>query len=316
MVEAEESGEPMTNLQRFRLLRIALVLCGAAIVVICASISYGQTLNFALKPGQPTSRDVSDADLNHPAVHGLTIRVPWSAINPRPGIYDFSVIDRCLAQARRCGNKPVKLIVQTGRDGLSPKWFGGQTHEGAPVPWSPEMLAAHGQLMNELGRKYRYRFYVVHITGPTHPSAEMHPAPNLARVRGYSDAKMVQAWVTAAQNVATAFPSESYALSISVKQPVNRFVDQTISKIRTIVGNRLVLEHNSLQADTSITAPHHQLLKKYSQLGVRVGFEMACSATDYPARFGSSNVMDGVKVGRNSGAEFIDIYPPDLKALK
>lgn len=31
----------MTNFQRFRLLRIALLLCGAVIVVICASISWG-----------------------------------------------------------------------------------------------------------------------------------------------------------------------------------------------------------------------------------------------------------------------------------
>lgn len=306
----------MTNLQRFKLLRIALLLCGAAIVLICASISWGQTLNFALKPGQPTSRDVSDALLKLPTVSGLTIRVPWFAINSRPGVYDFSVIDRCLAQSQRCGHKPVKLIVQTGRDGLSPNWFGGQTYQGAPIPWSPEMLAAHAQLMNELGRKYRYRFYAVHITGPTHPSAEMHPAPNLDRVRGYSDAKMIQAWATAAQSVAAAFPDAALPLSISVKKPANRYVDATISKIRTIVGSRLILQHNALQADTSVTAPHHQLLMKYRQLGVRVAFEMACSAADYPVRFGSADVMDGVRVGRNSGAEFIDVYPPDLRGLK
>jgi hypothetical protein len=208
------------------------------------------------------------------------------------------------------------LIVQTGRDGLSPNWFGGLTYQGAPLPWSPEMLAAYGELMQELGRKYRYKFSVIHITGPTFPSAEMHPAPNIERVRGYSDAKMIDAWSTAAQSVANAFPGAAVALSISVQQPAGRYVDATINKIRTNVGSRLILQHNALKANTDVTAPHHRLLLKYRQLGVRVAFEMACSATDYPVRFGSKDVNQGVKLGREAGAEFIDVYPPDLGGLK
>ena len=61
---------------------------------------------------------------------------------------------------------------------------------------------------------------------------------------------------------------------------------------------------------------HHALLRKYSQLGVRCAFEMACSAADEPTRFGSKNVNDGIKVGKAAGAEFIDVYPPDLKGVK
>lgn len=302
----------MTNLQRYPLLRWALALC---FVGICASISWGQTANYALKPGQ-VNRDIADADLKLKTVGGLTIRVPWSVINPRRGIYNFSEIDQNLLQSSRCGGKPVKLIVQTGRDGLSPKWFGGLWHEGAPLPWSPEMLVAHSELMQELGRNYRYRFSVVHVTGPTHPSAEMHPAPNLERVRGYSDAKMVQAWETASRNVSSAFPTTSAALSISVKGPAARYVDATINRVRLVFGNRLVLQHNALKAGTDVTAPHHRLLLKYRTFGVRIGFEMACSAVDYPVRFGSADVMDGVRVGRDSGAEWIDIYPPDLRGLR
>lgn len=304
----------MTNLQRFRLLRIALVVCGAAILLICASISYGQTANYALKPGD--GRDVSDTDLKRPTVAGLTIRVPWSVLNPRPGIYNFTEIDQNLAQAQRCGNKPVKLIVQTGRGGASPSWFGGLSYQGAPLPWSLEMLTAYDTLMQELGRKYRYRFYTVHITGPTYPSAEMHPAPGIDRVRGYSDAKMVDAWTTAAQSVANAFPGSAVALSISVQQPAGRYVDATINKIRTHVGSRLIIQHNALKANTNVTAAHHRLLLKYRALGVRIGFEMACSATNEPTRFGSRDVMQGVKLGREAGAEWCDIYPPDIKNLK
>jgi hypothetical protein len=304
----------LEDMQRPPKVSVAEWLLVAALALCCAP-AFGQTVNYALKPGQ-TNRDISDADLNRPTVGGLTIRVPWSTINPRRGIYDFSEIDQNLAQASRCGYKSVKLIVQTGRDGLSPRWFGGLWHEGAPLPWSPEMLTAHAELMQELGRKYRYRFHVIHVTGPTHPSAEMHPAPGIERVKGYSDAKMVQAWGTAARNVSTAFPTTSAALSISVQGPASRYVDATIGRLRIVLGNRLILQHNALKASTDVTAPHHRLLLKYSQMGVRVGFEMACSATDQPTRFGSRDVMQGVKLGRNAGAEFIDVYPPDLKGLK
>lgn len=305
----------ITNFQRFPPLRWALTLCGAAILVMVAGIAFGQTLNYALKPGQ-TNRDISDADLKLKAVGGLTVRVPWSTINPRRGIFDFTEIDQNLAQAKRCGDKPVKLIVQTGRDGLSPKWFGGLWHEGAPLPWSPEMLAAHAELMGELGRKYKYRFAVVHVTGPTHPSAEMHPAPGIERVKGYSDAKMVQAWETAARSVSAAFPTTSASLSISVKGPAARYVDATINRVRLVLGNRLILQHNALKADTDVTAAHHRLILKYSRLGVRSAFEMACSAHHEPDRFGSRDVMQGVKLGREAGAEWVDIYPPDLKGLE
>ena len=286
-----------------------------AVAMLMAPLAFAQTSIFALKPGA-TNRDISDADLKRPTVAGLTIRVPWSTINPGRVVYNFSEIDQNLAQAQRCGNKRVKLIVQTGRDGLSPKWFGGQTHQGAPVPWSPEMLAAYGDLMRELGGRYRYRFYVVHVTGPTHPSAEMHPAPGIESVTGYSDAKMIAAWATAAGHVNAAFPTTSAALSISVQSPASRYVDATINRLRLIFGNRLILEHNALKANTVVTAPHHALLRKYSQLGVRCAFEMACSATNESSRFGSKDVNDGIKVGKAAGAEFIDTYPPDLKGVK
>lgn len=305
----------MTNFQRIRFVKYALALCGLAIVLVCASISYGQTSTFALKPG-PTNRDVSDTDLKRPTVAGLTIRVPWSTLHPRRGVFNFSEIDQNLAQSQRCGYKRVKLIVQTGRDGVSPKWFGGQTHRGAPVPWSPEMLEAYGDLMRELGSRYKYRFYVVHVTAPTWPSAEMHPAPGIESVRGYSDQKMIAAWETAARHVNAAFPTTSAALSISVQRPASRYVDATINKLRLIFGNRLVLQHNALKANTSVIAPHHALLRKYSQLGVRVGFEMACSAYHESDRFGSRDVNDGIAIGKAAGAEFIDTYPPDLKGVK
>lgn len=291
-----------------------VAILGAAIVGICASISWGQTQYFALKPGD--GRDVSDTDLKRPTVGGLTIRVPWSVLNPRPGVYNFDVIDRNIAQAQRCGNKPLKLIVQTGRGGASPNWFGGLTYQGAPLPWSAEMLVAYDTLMQELGRKYRYRFYAAHITGPSFPSAEMHPAPNIERVKGYSDQKMIDAWTTAAKSVATAFPGAALPLSISVQKPASRYVDATINKIRTNVGSRLILQHNALKANTDVTAPHHRLLLKYRTFGVRIAFEMACSATDDPSRFGSKDVMQGVKLGREAGAEFIDVYPPDLGGLR
>lgn len=67
----------MTNLQRFRLLRLALALCGAAIVIICAAISYG-----ADTPAEILSRIETRADDNKADVAKL--REALKPVEPAP----------------------------------------------------------------------------------------------------------------------------------------------------------------------------------------------------------------------------------------
>lgn len=299
---------------------LAVVLFALAAWWAAGGFAHAQTSYFALKPGD-VNRDVTDAQLRLPTVCGLTPRVRWRDVHPAPGVFNLAEIDQNLAQAKRCGGKRVKLLVQTGRD-VTPAWFKGQWlksgKQSAPAPWSPEFALAHEQLVAKLGERYAAHPLIeyVHVTGPTWPSAEMHPMPGIENAAGYSDSKMVAAWSRSIDAYARAFPTQGLCLSISMKPPANRYVGEVIGYAKRRCGARLVLQHNALQADTDVTAPHHRLLLKEHAAGVRIAFEMACSAVNEPTRFGSRDVMQGVQLGRAAGAEFIDVYPPDLKGLK
>ena len=277
---------------------------------------------FSLQPGDPavlqpgSNRLVSDAQLQLPHVAGLTIRARWSWLHLGEGKFDFSFLDSQIERCRELG-KPYKLLVMTGANS-SPDWIGGEWHRGAPVPWSPELDKYYGELVAELGRRYADDPLLVgaHITGPTFPSAEMHPAPGIESVKGYSDQKMLDAWSGAIDKYAAAFPNNACILSISVRPPASRYLAKTIDHGRAKLGKRFTLEHNALKAGTQPLAPHHQVIALQHQRGVRVGFEMVCAAANNAKRFGSPDVMNGVKIGKAAGGTYFDIYPPDLRQLR
>jgi hypothetical protein len=258
---------------------------------------------FALQPGDPavqkpgSNRQISTAQLQLPHIAGLTIRARWSWLHLGEGKFDFSFLD---SQVERC------------------RQIGGDWYRGAPVPWSPELSKYYGELVAELGRRYAEDPLLVgvHVTGPTFPSAEMHPAPGIESVKGYSDQKMLDAWAGAIDQYAAAFPSNACILSISVRRPANRYLSKTIDHGRAKLGQRMTLQHNALKAGTQLLAPHHRVIAEQHERGVRVGFEMVSAAANNPTRFGSSDVMDGVKIGKAAGGTYFDIYPPDLSHLR
>ncbi|HEX6961373.1 MAG TPA: beta-galactosidase [Lacipirellula sp.] len=298
----------------------------ATTVVCCTSLALAEEVRaprgyFALQPGEPAvlqpgnKRVVADELLALPRVAGLTIRARWSWIHPSEGRFDFSFLD---AQVARCHNagKRYKLLVMTGRD-CSPEWIGGAWHRGAPVPWSDELKQHYGALVAELGKKYAADPLLcgVHITGPTFPSTEMHPAPGIESVAGYSDQAMIDAWGASIDAYAAAFPRTACLLSISVQPPARRYLGAVVDYGREKLGERFTLQHNALKASTHPLAPHHLFISAEAKKGVRVGFEMVCPATN-AARFGSRDVMDGIELGKAAGGVFFDVYPPDLKALR
>lgn len=309
----------MTNFTRYPLLRTLTLIMLGVVMGLAVRAANGQSI-YILKPGV-TSRDISDNDAKRPTVAGVTYRVPWAVLNPRRTSFDFTEVQEGVSQANRI-RKPMKLIVQTGRGGASPKWIGGKWMsdgaKDAPVPWSPELEAAHAAFVQKLGERFGRSgdISTVHITGPTWPSAEMHPMPGIERVQGYSDLKMLNAWKDAIDAYDVAFPGKFLALSISVQRPANRYVENVIAYARAHLGDRLILEHNSLAAKTDVTAAHHVLLLRHKAAGGRIGFEAVCSAVDDPVRFGSRDVNAGIRIGREAGADFIDVYGPDIKGVK
>ena len=207
-------------------------------------------------------------------------------------------------------------MIMTGAN-CTPAWIGGAWHRGAPVPWSSELKQHYRALVAELGKKYAADPLLagVHITGPTFPSAEMHPAPGIESVAGYSDEAMIGAWAASIDAYAAAFPQTACLLSISVQPPARRYLGGVVDYGRSKLGERFTLQHNALKASTLPLAPHHVFIAAQAKQGVRVGFEMVCPAIN-AARFGSRDVMTGIELGKAAGGVFFDVYPPDLKALR
>jgi hypothetical protein len=275
---------------------------------------------FALQPGDPAvlqgKRLVTDQQLALPAAAGLTIRARWAWLHPSAGKFDFGFVDGQIARCRKL-NKPYKLLVMTGRES-APRWIGGEWYLEAPVPWSPQLAEQYGALVAELGKRYASDPLLVgvHITGPTFPSAEMHPARGIAGVKGFSPKAMVGAWGASIDAYAKSFPETACILSISVQPPAESYLGEVVAYGRSKLGPRFTLEHNALKASTKPLAPHQLFIAGAAKQGVRVGFEMACAAANQPQRFGSRSVMDGVKLGKAIGGAYFDIYPPDLESLR
>jgi hypothetical protein len=267
-----------------------------------------------LQPGN--KRIVSDEQLQLPRVAGLTIRARWPWLHPSAGQFDFSFLD---THVRRCHHigKRYKILVMTGAQS-APQWIGGAWHRGAPVPWSAELKEHYGALVAELGKKYGADPLLagLHVTGPTFPSAEMHPAPGIESVAGYSDQAMIEAWAGSIDAYSAAFPTTACILSISVRPPAVRYVERVTEYGKAKLGKRFTLQHNALKANTHPQAPHHVFVMSQGKEGVRIGFEMVCAAANNPGRFGSPGVMDGIAVGKAAGGVYFDVYPPDLKSLR
>lgn len=266
---------------------------------------------------------LTDAQLKAPHVVGQTIRQPWSRIHKGKGQFDWRELDARLEQCRRT-NRYAQLLIQTGRGGYSPEWFGGQfimdDGQKAPAPWSPQMMDAWRELWVAIGDRYPANPLIVgtKISGPTWPSAEMHPSPTLKTKKGYSKAAMIEAWTSAGIAVAAAFPNVTASLAISVQGVANSYVRDVIGELNdNLRPGQLRVQHNALAAKTVATADHHELVIDCHKRGIGVGFEMLCTVKDFK-RFGSRNIMDGIRIGQRAGGLFYDVYPQpeDIKGLR
>lgn len=277
---------------------------------------------FLLEQGGTNQAPLADSKLLAPLVVGQTIRVPWAKVQPSAGKFDWSEVDSRLAQCKRL-NRKAKLLIQTGRDGMSPDWIGGQwivaDGKRIPAPWSPQLRDAISDLTKEAGKCYNANPLIVgvHATGPTWPSAEMHPAPNLSGKKGYSHKAMETAWLNAIGLWAAAFPDVAVLLSISVKEVAAKYCYAVVSAAFRQHGSQFTVQHNALAAKTSPTADHHEFVRDCHRAGMRVWFEMLCTVKDFN-RFGSRNVMDGINKGKLIGASGFDVYPQpeDIKGLR
>jgi hypothetical protein len=290
------------------LMRLALLVVIFVISRNCLAQRAPQ--GFFLLQGVDKS-NVRDSSLRDSSVAGLSIRVSWASIDKGTS-FDWAWLD---SQVNRCRalRKPYMLRLMTGEN--SPAWIQGAWHRDAPLPWNTTAQNALSQAIAALGNRYGGDPYLVgvHLSSTAnYDSAEMHIAPGIEYVSGYSDAKMIDAWKKAINSYSAAFPSCAVILNATL-EPNHRggITYPVIDHCQLRLGTRATFQHNSLKASTPFDARHHQLILGLGQDGWRIGFQTASSTGD-AARFGGT-LQEAIILA--PGASYFEIYQADVDAL-
>lgn len=114
----------------------------------------------------------ADFFLSHPLVDALVATFAWAVIEPEPGQYDFSEIDKALQICRKHGKGLVLAISTYGQhvdNQPTPEWLydrgvkrirfqGGGVAKGEPITvpkvWDDAYLREYGRFIRALGRRY------------------------------------------------------------------------------------------------------------------------------------------------------------------
>ncbi len=260
------------------------------------------------------NENVSDSVLASPKLQGIHIRDDWQRVEPASNVMSFSWIDGQIARAKSLG-KQVTLGVYTGNN--SPSWLGVPLVDGVPIPWDPTVIAAHNELVAELGNRYRNETAIaaVHISAPaTDASLEMHYPTGLTGIAGYSDALVIDSWKSAIDAYAAAFPNNALVLNVAMAPDINGAVTfPVIDYARQVLGPRANFIHNSLKASTNPTAAHHSTIVDLGMDGERIGFEMVSPSID-EVRFGGP-LVDALALGEQAGAGWYQIYQADVPLI-
>lgn len=285
-----------------------------------------------------------------PVVAGISLREPWSALEPQPGQYDWSSFDAPIAQARHAG-KQVMLRVYAGIG--APDWAleGVTTATGQarvpgvrsaravtfPVPWDPVYLKRWHQFVAALGARYGAdpTVVLVHMTGPTFKSGEMHlpKGPGMQATwerAGYTSDRLVNAWTDTIASYARAFPDTCLALNLA--HPI--VADDVLRRLVAVGVERypdqLCFQHNGLHENSGSQYEPHALIAALDAERC-AGFQMVGPTTDReharsprrsrrdrkdamtPYERGVGDLPQAISIGRAAGAQYFEIYRADLR---
>ncbi len=293
----------MTNFQRFALLRWALVLCGAAILVVVAGIAFGQT-TFALQPASNSqsaldppkgSRLITLSQMNLPGIDGTTIRSrktwPWS------------FVDNCAATARQAGD--MWTWLPCGGDERDPK-------TGRDVTLTEKSLSARFQLYRDGAARYRADpfLYAVHATVP--PLG--HSEECFYGKRMSAAAKDAQKMVISV--AASSFPRQKIIWTGSAEDPAANL--EIIRYGVKAAPGRFVYKMNAMSPKPNWNWAGTTLFYDAVKAGADIGFEQL-QPSNHPSFGGTWQqfVAKVAEVERRAGKPFAyrAIYPGDLRKV-
>jgi hypothetical protein len=251
----------------------------------------------------------------NPSVDGGVVVVPWSAVEPRPGSVDTSVIDRAAAAWKAAGKRWALRVVtfDPGAAATPPwlfaagaPWVTDAAGARAPVYWAPAYQQALGALVRALAARYdgdQTLAWVqagVGVYGETKVD-RLASASDLAAwaAAGYTDAR----WESTVAAITAMYTSDF------PRTPVTVAVDATfVGRSPGFNANRMVADLDGLGAwvqDDGLRATTHYtsgawsagcLIEEQYQPSDRVGESLASE----------------LSAARRVGADVVLLYPQDL----
>lgn len=179
-------------------------------------------------PSNANSDSVMASVAQLPFVDGILVRVVWRDLEPSPGMYDFTLLQRQFELARQY-DVDITLAVLGGSFG-SPEWlatlgvpsiaftFQGK-NSSVPAAWDPTFLARWTDFVRVVGAAYdgHPRLKLVHITNASFNGMEMQlPLMSEAEftAAGYTPTAYAESYYQVIDAFAEAFPS--HALDVEV----------------------------------------------------------------------------------------------------
>ena len=159
----------ITNQSRMRLSGVGFV---AAAMLLLFSLFEGAAASYADGSGSGLFAFGvrSGSALNSPYSAGSNPLIYWSELEPQQGVYNWSVLDRAIEDARAAGKRTVPRIVTNLNmfGAATPTWFfqvpgakyyypsSSAASKGykAPVSWDPVFQARFSRFLSALGERY------------------------------------------------------------------------------------------------------------------------------------------------------------------
>lgn len=204
------------------------------------------------------------------------------------------------------GNDRSKLLARMDRRRLVSRGAGPLVSrtEQAWADWSPSLADVTPKIRS---------WSAFTSAVPTFPSTQMHPAPGIESVKGYSDQKMLDAWAGAIDQYAAAFPEQCVHPIDQRSTPREPLPCQNhrprSRQVRS--ANDAPAQRPEGRYPTPRSAPPRD--RQQHRRGVRVGFEMVSAAANNPTPFGSPDVMDGVKIGKATAERTLTFTRPTYR---
>lgn len=283
-------------------------------------------------PASSRSASLVPALMDKEYVDGFLLRVGWDDLEPSRGRFDWTLLDREMEAAKKCGKK-VALGIVNGPH--APRWLAdtgvpiveifarGRTSR-IPLPWDPTYLSAWTNFVANLGARVQGHpnLVLVHITTATLNGFEMPLAftPDEEKIwkeKGFDSEKWLASWKTVIRSFADAFPTTPLDVEI---HPV--FKDDALPKAVVNFGSENVPGRFGVfgawwsDKNTRVYSGVFGILQDSAKRSF-ASVQMVASQT--PNRFGPAGglgeggLAKAFDTGLSSGIRYFEVWETDLQ---